>query len=132
MSITITPFLRNALTIDAIVSAVAGVGMAAGGWLLAPLLDLPQSLLFWAGLSLFPWAAVLFTMARRETVARLVLIDIIAVNALWVAGSFGLLVSGAVEPTALGYAFVIAQALAVAFFTKLQIIGLRRSGRVAA
>ena len=37
--------------------------------------------------------------ARGEA-SRLVLIDIIAINALWVAASFGLLVSGAVAPNA--------------------------------
>ena len=35
-------------------------------------------------------------------------------------------VSGAVHPTMLGYAFVIAQALAVALLAELQFIGLRR------
>ena len=47
-------------------------------------------------------------------------------GALWVAASFGLLVSGAVQPTMLGYAFVIAQALAVALLAGLQFIGLLR------
>jgi hypothetical protein len=56
---------------------------------------------------------------------------IIALNVLWVAGSIGLLVSGWVAPTALGYAFVIAQAIVVGVFAELQFVGLRRSEAAA-
>jgi hypothetical protein len=56
-----------------------------------------------------------------------VIVDIVAINALWVAASLGLLVSGVVAPTLLGYAFVIAQALAVALLAGLQFAGLRRT-----
>jgi hypothetical protein len=51
----------------------------------------------------------------------------IALNVLWVAASIGLLLSGWVAPTLLGYAFVIAQAVVVGAFAELQIIGLRRT-----
>jgi hypothetical protein len=74
-----------------------------------------------------PYVALLVLTARRQSVARIVIIDIIAINALWVAASFALVVSGAIEPTALGAAFVSAQALMVALFAALQFIGLRRS-----
>ena len=47
------------------------------------------------------------------------------------AGSIGLLVSGWVAPTALGYAFVIAQAIVVGVFAELQFVGLRRSEAAA-
>jgi hypothetical protein len=42
-----------------------------------------------------------------------------------------LLVSGWVAPTALGYAFVIAQAAVVAVLAELQIAGLRRTTATA-
>ena len=126
MSFTLNPFLRQVLFVDAAVSGAAGVLMAAGAPLLSPLLGLPENLLFWAGLALFPFVALLIAVARREKASRLILIDIVAINALWVAASFGLLISGAVQPTMLGYAFVIAQALTVALLAELQFIGLRR------
>ena len=126
MSFTLNPFLRQVLFVDAAVSGAAGVLMAAGAPLLSPLLGLPENLLFWAGLLLFPFVALLIAVARREKASRLILIDIVAINALWVAASFGLLISGAVQPTMLGYAFVIAQALTVALLAELQFIGLRR------
>ena len=127
MSFTLDPFLRLVLVIDAAVSGAAGLLMAAGAPFLAPLLGLPQSLLFWAGLALLPFAALLVGTARRGEAPRLVVVDIIAINALWVAASFGLLLSGLVAPTPLGYAFVIAQAVAVALLAELQFIGLRRT-----
>jgi hypothetical protein len=127
MSFTLNPFLRRVLIVDAVVSSAAGLLMAVGASFLSPLLGLPSGLLFWAGLALFPFVALLLAVARRGEASRLMLIDIIAINALWVAASFGLLVSGAVAPTLLGYAFVIAQALAVALLAELQFVGFRRT-----
>ena len=127
MSFTLNPLLRQVLIADAAVSGAAGLLMAAGAPFLSPLLGLPSGLLLWAGLALFPFVALLIVVARRGEASRLVLVDIIAVNALWVAASFGLLVSGAVAPTMLGYAFVIAQALMVALLAELQVVGLRRT-----
>jgi hypothetical protein len=131
MPLKITPFLRNALMLDALVSGAAAILMLAGGSLLAPLLELPASLLFWAGLALVPWVAMLVAVARRVEVSRAVMIDIVAINALWVVASFGLLVSGAVSPNLFGIAFVAAQALAVALFAELQFVALRRASATA-
>jgi hypothetical protein len=127
MSFTLNPFLRQVLIVDAVVSGAAGLLMAVGAPPLSPLLGLPANLLFWAGVALLPFVALLIAVARRGEASRLLLIDIIAINALWVAASFGLLVSGAVAPTLLGYAFVIAQALTVALLAELQFIGFRRT-----
>jgi hypothetical protein len=132
MSITVTPFLRNVLHADALISGAAGLLMMLGTPLLSPLLELPAQLLFWAGLVLVPFVAMLVVIARRATVSKLVMIDIIAINVLWVVASFGLLVSGVVAPNALGIAFVVAQALAVAVFAELQFIGIRRGTSVVA
>ncbi len=131
MSFSLNPFLRHVLAIDAAVSGAAGPLMAAGAPYLSPLLGLPQNLLFWAGLALFPFVAFLIAVARRGEASRLVIVDIIAINALWVAASFGLLFSGAVQPSMLGYAFVVTQALAVALLAALQFIGLRRTTATA-
>lgn len=132
MPVKITPFLRNVLLLDAFVSGAAALLMMAGGALLAPWLELPSDLLFWAGLALVPWVALLLTVARRAEVSRMVITDIVAINVLWVVASFGLLVSGAVSPNLLGIAFVAAQALAVALFAELQFVGLRRATAAAA
>ncbi len=127
MTITVSNFLRNALLLDAAASGATAILMMGGASILSPWLGLPVDLLFWAGVVLVPFVAFLVVMARRETLARMTLIDIIGMNVLWVVASFGLLVSGLVSPTALGIAFVSAQAVAVALFAELQFIGMRRA-----
>lgn len=125
MSIAITPFLRNALRLDAVVSGVAAALSLFGASLVAPVTGLPEPLLFWSGAALVPFVALLVVLSRRPTVSKLLLIDVVAINALWVAASFGLLASGAIAPNALGVAFVILQALAVALFAVLQAAAMR-------
>jgi hypothetical protein len=127
MSISISPFLRRALIADTLATGGTAIIMIAGAGVLGPLLGLPEALLFWAGVALVPFVAILLATARRQAVSRLVLIDIIAINVLWVVASFGLLFSGSVSPNLLGIAFVTAQALTVALFAELQFVGLRRS-----
>ena len=105
--------------------------MIAGADLLTGLLGLPVALMRDAGLLLVPYVALVAFVGTRETISRPAVQAIIALNVLWVAGSIGLLVSGWVAPTALGYAFVIAQAIVVGVFAELQFIGLRRSEAAA-
>ena len=126
-----TPLLRNAFMLDAVVSGAAAVLMIAGAPFLEPLLQLPQPLLTGAGLVLVPYVALLVALSRRPTVSRLMLIDVIGLNVLWSAASIGLLFTGWVEPSALGYAFVIVQAAAVALFAEIQFIAMRRADVMA-
>ena len=121
-----TPFLRNALMLDAAVSGAAALLMIAGAPFLSPLLQLPESLLVWAGIVLVPWVALLLALSRRPSISRVLLIDVIGLNALWAAASIGLLFTGWVSPNMLGYGFVVAQAAAVAVFAELQFIAMRR------
>lgn len=131
MSITVTPYLRNVLLLDGIVSGAAGLVMAAGATVLGPLLALPDQLLFWAGIVLFPWCAALVFLARRQSLPRLALLDVVTINGLWVIASFGIMVMGLVQPTLLGVLFVSAQALTVAMFLVLQVGALRSNRAVA-
>jgi hypothetical protein len=57
---------------------------------------------------------------------------VVAVNAVWAADSLLLLLSGWVAPTALGVAFVLAQAAAVAVLAVLQALGQQRLAEPAA
>ena len=132
MNVTISPFLRNVLLADAVVSGAAGILMIAGAGILGPLLELPESLLFWAGIVLVPYVALLLVLARRASASRLLLMDVVLINGLWVAASFGTLLSGAVAPNLLGAAFVVVQALAVAALGVLQLAGLKGAPAVAA
>lgn len=131
MSIAVTPYVRNILLLDGLVSGAAGVVMAAGASLLSPWLALPADLLFWAGIVLLPWCAALVFLAQREAISRMVMLDVIGINALWVAASFGIMIVGIVEPSLLGVLFVTAQALTVALFVALQLGVMRRAGATA-
>jgi hypothetical protein len=107
MRVPISPFLRSVLLLDAAMSGAAAVLLVAGAAFLAPLLALPQPLLFWAGLLLVPWTLTLLVLARQTEVSRLILYDVVAVNVLWVVASFGILIAGMVAPNLLGAGFVI-------------------------
>jgi len=96
---------------------------------LAAILGLPAELLREAGWVLLPFAAFVGFLALRQQVSRPGVWIVIALNALWVIDSVLLLVAGSVEPNALGYAFVIAQALIVGVFAELEYFGLRRVAR---
>jgi hypothetical protein len=121
------PLLRLALLGDAAASGAMGLLALAGATLLAGPLGLPAGLLQGAGLVLLPYAAMVLWLARRPAPAAWAVWAVIGVNALWVADSLLLLASGWVAPTALGTAFVLAQALAVGGFAAAQGVGLARS-----
>jgi len=118
--------LRFALLADAVASGATGLMMIAGANLLTGLLGLPVALMREAGLLLVPYVALVAYVGTRPNIPHGAVKAIIALNVLWVLGSAGLLVSGLVTPTALGYTFVIAQAIVVGVFAELQLIGLRR------
>jgi hypothetical protein len=123
--------LRFALLADAAASGATGLMMIAGAGLLDGLLGLPVALMREAGLLLVPYVAFVVYVGTRETISRPAVQATIAMNVVWVVASVGLLMSGYVAPTVLGYAFVIFQAVVVGVFAELQLIGLRRSQATA-
>ena len=84
-----------------------------------------------AGSALLPFAALLVWLSNRQQISRQVVWAVIAVNALWVIDSLLVLLIGWLSPNLFGYAFVIAQALAVALLAELQWFGLRHSQAAA-
>jgi hypothetical protein len=122
-----TPFLRRVLLADAATSGATGLLMILGADLLQSLFGVPEALLRYAGLILLPFAALLVYLATRERVRPPVVWAVIVCNTLWAADSILLLLTGWISPTALGYAFIIVQALVVAIFAELEYLGLRRS-----
>jgi hypothetical protein len=119
--------LRFALLADAVASGATGLMMIAGADLLTGLLGLPVALVREAGLLLVPYVALVAFVGTRQAISHGAVRAIIALNIAWVAGSIGLLMSGIVAPTVLGYAFAIFQAVVVGVFAELQFIGLRRA-----
>ena len=124
-------FLRYALLAEAVASGATGLLLIAGADLLTGLLGLPVALMREAGLLLVPYVALVAFVGTREAISRPAVQAIIALNLLWVVGSMGLLMGGWVAPTALGTAFVIAQAVVVGVFAELQVVGLHRTRAAA-
>jgi hypothetical protein len=119
-------FLRNALLADALVSGATGALMALAAGLLEPILQVPATLLRVAGLALLPYAAFVAMLARRDVLPRGMVWAVVACNALWALDCVALLFTGWIDPSLLGVAFVLMQAVVVAAFAELQVVGLRR------
>jgi hypothetical protein len=123
-----TPFLRQALLLDAAVSGGTGLFMAALASTLSGLLEFPAALLFWTGVFFLPYAAALVFLATRDELPHWTVRAVIALNALWAIDCIVLAVSGKLEPNTLGVAFLVMQALVVGAFAELQYVALRRIG----
>jgi hypothetical protein len=123
--------LRRVLAADAAISAACGILMAVGAEFLANMLGLPATLLFYAGIALLPWAALVGYLASREYLPRPVVWAVIGCNIVWAVDCALLIVSGVAAPTLLGYGFVIVQAVTVLVLAEIQYFGLRRSAPVA-
>ncbi|MEP0709169.1 MAG: hypothetical protein ABJL17_05320 [Parvibaculum sp.] len=118
--------LRHAVLADGVISGAMGALLIAGSGPLSGLLGVPENFLFWVGVALLPWMASLIVIGREERPSAGAVETVIAVNALWVLGSIVFAVWNPFAMTALGFAFVIAQALAVTVFAELQFFALRR------
>lgn len=124
-----TQLLRRAIAVDAIVGGVTGVLLVVAANLLGDLLALPVSLLRSIGLFLALFALCLGYVASRPIIPTNAAWGIIIFNAFWVVASVVLLFSGFINPNALGYAFVIAQALLVGGIAEAQYMGIRQLTR---
>jgi hypothetical protein len=120
-------FLRRALLADAIFSGVSALGLTFGAGAFAALLSLPEALLLETGLFLITYAAFVGWLGTRQTMMRVLVLIVVAGNAVWTLASIALLFSGAVSPNLLGEIAVVAQAIATGVFAELQYVGLRKS-----
>jgi hypothetical protein len=101
--------------------------MAVAAPMLEPWLGLPAPLLRFAGIALLPFAAVVGWLGLQTSPARAGVQAIITANFGWAAASILLLLAGGVNPTTLGIAFVVFQAVVVGVLGELQYVGLRRT-----
>lgn len=119
-------FLKSVLLVDAVATTATGLLLVVASTFLSPVLGLPARFLTAAGLPLLPFAAYVGWLGVRPTAPATAIRLIVWINALWVAGSVGLVLARVFEPTALGIAFVLAQAAAVGILAAFQLAGLRR------
>lgn len=121
--IPIASSLRTILYLDAAACVAMAIPLTVGAEPIAELTRLPQALLFFAGLGLFPAAGLIVAIARWFERGRAVWL-VIGGNAAWIAASLAL-VAGVVAPNAWGVAFILAQALAVAVLTGMEYGAVR-------
>ncbi|HYW16773.1 MAG TPA: hypothetical protein VE891_11565 [Allosphingosinicella sp.] len=118
--------LRRALALDSASCAMIGLVLSLGAGPLAELFGLGERLLFGAGLLLLPLAAFIAWLASRPAPPSLLVWVVIVGNLAWTAESFLLISMESGRITALGTAFVAAQAAAVLGISLLEYVGLRR------
>ena len=121
--------LRLALKLDAAATAVVGVFSLAAGPVLDVLLGTPLALLLPVGLFLLAYAASVWFVAARPRVNRTAAWAVIAVNLLYAVDCVVVVAAGWFPLTALGVAFVLFQAAAVALFAAAQFYALRMMAR---
>lgn len=124
-------FLRRVMAFDTVTCLGAGALLAFGGATLENVTGLPTAISQPAGVFLFAWAALVAAIGLRQNVNGGLVWLVIVGNAIWTLESLMMLALGWVEPTQIGVAFVVAQALGVAGIAQLQYMGLRRSTRFA-
>jgi hypothetical protein len=127
MPVPMTSYLKKVITADAVISGAAGVAMMAGSTFLPAFTGLPGALLFWAGLALVPFVIELAMILRMKQVPSGFVMAVIAINIAWVAASLFIAFGPTFQLTLFGKVFVTVQALVVALFAELQIIGLKRA-----
>jgi hypothetical protein len=121
--------LRQVLLVDAVCSGAMGLGLVLVAQGLAALLQLPATMLKEAGFVLIPFAAFVAWLSLRQHPGPWAVRAVIGLNIVWVADSIFLLFTDWMEPNALGYAFVIGQAVVVGLFAALEYMGLREQTR---
>lgn len=117
--------LQNVLLLDAATCIAAGALMAFGSNFVAGLTAIPAPLLTWAGLILFPCAALMIFAGLQASPSRPMVWLIVLGNIGWVIASLG--VFAFIAPNALGTIFILAQAAVVAVLALLEHNALQRS-----
>lgn len=126
-----TPFLRNVLRIDAVLSGLTALVMLADAEPLAEWTGLPAGTLRSLGAMLIPWTGLLAWLAGRATVPAAAIAAVIVLNIDWAIGcalaAFGIVGS----PQGIGTAVLAVQALGTLVMADLEWLGLRRAGKTA-
>lgn len=118
-------FLKRVLLLDAASCLGLGAMLLLGAGALSGLFGIDGRTLMLAGAILVPSGLFIGWTALRVPIAPMLVTLIILVNMWWVAESF-LLLGQTPGATAIGQAFVIAQAVAVAGLAALEALGVFR------
>ena len=120
--------LRTALRLDAAVTGLNGLAYLVAAGPLGDLLGLSPALLRAVGAFLLAFAVLVAWTAARPEARRRTVLAVVGANLAWAAGSVAAAVAGWGSPDTAGTVWIVLQALTVAGFAELQLIGLRRGG----
>ena len=119
--------LRTVIAVDAAVCGLGGAALALDAGLLAPIAGMPASVLQPLGLFLIGYAAVLAWLASRVELPRTVVWTLVAFNLAWAVESLMAPPLGWAQPTGVGLALIIVQAIGALIVADLQFLALRRA-----
>lgn len=123
--LTAPRFLSRVMWLDAASCAATGLVQLGFADAMARLTGLPATLLLGTGVFLLVYAALAAAMAARAEPPRTLIGLVVLGNFGWAAACAALLASGLFAVTALGMAWVIAQAVTVVLLAEAQWMGLR-------
>lgn len=118
-------FLPRVMALDAASCALTGLAQLGFTEGLARLTGLPAGLLSGTGVFLLAYAALAALIARRQPVPRTLIGAVVVGNLGWAVGCVALMAAGPFALTALGMAWLLAQALTVVLLAEAQWMGLR-------
>jgi hypothetical protein len=123
--------LRLVLRLDAVATGTVGVAALAGSAVFDSALGLRTALLAGVGAFLVVYALGVWWIAAQPSLRRTAVRAVVGLNLFWFADSVLTAVTGWLDPTTLGTAVIVVQAIAVLAFADLQIIGLRKARQSA-
>lgn len=121
-------FLRSVLNLDAIVTGANGVAYLALAQVLDSFLGVQAAVLYGIGAFLTLYAIDVALVARKPAISRAAVVVIALLNAAWAVGSIVLAATDTLTMTTVGTTWAILQAVVVAGFADLQLLGLRTKG----
>jgi hypothetical protein len=126
-TIQASPLLRFALRLDAGISLASGLLLCAAPADLGARFALSPDLLLIVGLACLPYAALLWSLARRDRLAGAGIVAIIVGNLLWADAALLLALGYGASPNVWGQGYLATHVIATTAFAVLQWLGLRRS-----
>lgn len=122
-----TGLLRLALRLDAVATGAVGGAALIGCALLDSLLGLPVAFLAGIGAFLVVYALFVAWVGSARAPRRTAVWTVVVSNLAWFALSAVTAAAGWLDPTGLGTAMIVFQAVAVLGFADLQLYGLRKA-----
>lgn len=122
--------LRQALLLDAAASGSMGLVMAAAPGFVGGVLGLPTGFVLAIGVFFVIFALSLLAL-RSHPLPALVWLVVLG-NFAWGVASIAILFTDLIVPNTFGIVVIVAQAIAVAVFAELELIGLRRQSPAVA